>query len=80
MAQPPSLLTELLRNSRYGDFIREVRSRGLLRGEETGLEVVIEQLHASLLAERHPPGPTVEWLVIDRLVRMQILHEKARDA
>jgi hypothetical protein len=79
MAEPPSLLTELLRDSRYADFIREIRTRGLLRGEEIGLEVVIKQLHASLLAERHPPGPTVEWLLIDRLVRMQILYEKARD-
>ena len=79
MAEPPSLLTELLRNSRYADFIIEARTRGLLRGEQRGLEAVIKQMHASLLAERHPPGPTVEWLLIDRLVGVQILDEKARD-
>jgi hypothetical protein len=78
MAEPPSLLTEILRDSRYADFIQEVRTRGLLRGEERGLEEVIKHLHASLLAERHPPGPTVEWLLIHRLVRMQILDEAIR--
>jgi hypothetical protein len=80
MAEPPSPLTELLRDSRYADFIGEIRARGLLRGEDPGLEGVIRQLHTSLQAERHPPGPTVEWLLIDCLVRMQILHEKALDS
>ena len=80
MAEPPSPLTELLRDSRYADFIREIRARGFLRGEEPGLADVIRQLHTSLQAERHPPGPTVERLLIDRLVRMQILHEKALDS
>jgi hypothetical protein len=78
MAEPPSILSELLCEARYADFISEVRRRGLLRDEKPELELVIRKLHDSLRAERHPPGPTVEWILIDRLVRMQILDEQAR--
>jgi hypothetical protein len=77
MAEPPTILSELLREARYADFINEVRVRGLLRKDQPDLEQVIKQLHASLQAQRHPPGPTVEWLLIDRLVRMQILRYPA---
>jgi hypothetical protein len=78
MAEPPSPLTELLRETRYADFIGAVRARGLLRDTNANLETIIADLHAQLKSQRHPPGPTVEWLLIDRLVRMQILDANTR--
>jgi len=78
MAEPPSTFTDLLRDGRYLDFVREVGDRGWLREGAPDLEKTIAQLHADLRSQRHPPGPTIEWLLIDRLIQLQILNEEIR--
>jgi hypothetical protein len=78
MAEPPSPLTDLLRDARYPDFIREVHSRGLLRQPNADLQQLVAALHHELKAQRHPPGPTIEWLLIDRLVQLGLLDPKIR--
>ena len=78
MAEPPSPLTDLLREGRYADFVREADARGLLRHPPSELPRLIAELHAKLKAERHPPGPTIEWLLIDRLVRQDMLESRIR--
>ena len=77
MAEPPSTFTDLLREGRYLDFIREAGARGWLQ-ETSELEKNITQLHADLRSQRHPPGPTIEWLVIEELIQRQILSERIR--
>ena len=76
MAEPPALLTDLLRDARYADFVRETGARGLLRNLQPDLPQLIATLHTELKAKRHPPGPTIEWLLIDRLVQQGMLDPK----
>lgn len=78
MAEPPSSFTDLLRNGRYLDFIDEVGAYGWLRDGKPGLQKAIAELHEGLRSQCHPPGPTTEWLLIERLIQMQILDEKIR--
>jgi hypothetical protein len=80
MAEPPSSFTELLRSKRYGEFTTEVSARGWLRKTNRDLQKTISELHEALRSQRHPPGPTIEWLLIERLIEIQILDEKIRDA
>ena len=77
MAEPPSNFTNLLRDGRYLDFIREAGARGWLL-ERPGLEKTITRLHGELRLQRHPPGPTIEWLLIEQLIQKQILSERIR--
>ena len=78
MAEPPSRFTELLRAGRYAEFVSDVAARGLLRSAEPDLEARIAEVHRELQSRRHPAGPTVEWLLIERLVQTQKLDAKAR--
>jgi hypothetical protein len=78
VAEPPSPLTTLLREERYAEFVNDVAARGLLLRAEANLGATIAGLHRELQSRRHPPGPTVEWLLIDRLVQLSILDERAR--
>jgi hypothetical protein len=80
MAEPPSPFTDLLRNGRYLDFIREIDARGWLREGKPDLQKTIAGLHEELRSQRRPPGPTVEWLLIERLIQMRILDEKIRES
>ena len=49
-----------------------------LREGNPDLEKTIIKLHADLRSQRHPPGPSIEWLLIDRLIQRQILIEAIR--
>jgi hypothetical protein len=80
MAEPPSSLTDLLRRALYVEFIHEVGARGWLREGKPDLEKTISDLHAALRSQRHPPGPTIEWLLIERLIEMRIVGDKIRGA
>jgi hypothetical protein len=77
MAEPPSPLTDTLRAERYEEFVRLVRTQGLVRECKPDVLHVIAELHRELRAMRHPPGPTVEYLVIERLVQRGILDARA---
>ena len=76
MAEPPSPLTAALGEERYDEFLRLVKAQGVLRDSTPDVLRVIAALHQELKAVRHPPGPTVEWLVIERLVQRGILDTK----
>jgi hypothetical protein len=80
MAEEPCLLTMLLYEKRYADFLAAVKSHGLLLLDRSAkLEAEVAKLHAALSDQRHPPGPTVEWMVIDRLILAGVLGPGTRD-
>jgi hypothetical protein len=57
-------------------------SSRLERYREANLERQIAELHAELKLQRHPPSPTEEWMMIQKLVDTDLLdpnvHEHLR--
>ena len=77
MAEPPHPWTTLLAARDWDGFAAAMTTAGCARVGSAELAAAARAEHARLAAQRHPPGPTVELLTIQRLVAAGALSHAA---